>query len=43
MLHACQELFPTKFTGAKLELPLLLPPLPAGPPPTPSHKQTVTE
>lgn len=43
MLDACQELFPTKFTGAKLELPLPLPPLPAGPPPTPSHKQTVTE
>lgn len=32
MFDACQELFPTKFTGAKPELPLLLSALPAGSP-----------
>lgn len=39
MFDACQELFPTKFTGAKPERPLALPPLPAGSPPTPSDQQ----
>lgn len=43
VFDACQELFPTKFTGTELQLPLRLPLLLTGPPPTPSHKQTVPE
>lgn len=39
----CQELLPSKFTGAKPERLLLLAQLPAVHPPVPSHRQTVPE
>lgn len=43
MVDACQELFPTKFTGAKSRAAGLPPFSLCGPPPAPSHKQTVPE